>query len=355
MLKRSVLSPVIALLALPLPVLQLSIALPKLSGIYSDPRAELPMALGLATAALVLLVVTLRDLRGPGQRRRLGWLLFISVAAAAMGAHIFLTNPERQSALREVVHIGEYGLLGVLTGTILRRHLGGRGAYVATLLYAGWVGLLDELVQFYHPLRVGDLRDVRVNLVSAGLGVIYLAGVRNRPFPRLPRGWEVRAIALLLGLVGSTFLWFYAETRSGNLISSPDCGTFRSRFTQAQLEDHLPHDPERYRRIQARDTARPVYAMQSLYLSETRGHILHRDGGDERTRTQEDIILRRFYRPAAEALDALGPQEPGPSGDPSYMSPYAPQLQTAIPRRLLVWFAPVPLLLGAGMALLGKR
>jgi VanZ family protein len=72
--------------------------------------------------------------------------------------------------LRKGAHVGEFGVLGALTGRALAA--GPPGAFVtrAALLALG-VAALDEGLQARRPARTGSPLDVALDLAGAGLGI----------------------------------------------------------------------------------------------------------------------------------------------------------------------------------------
>ena len=342
------------LLVLPLPLLQLSITIPKLAGYYNDPRFERPLQIILILLAATGLGAATRHLRDPPRARRVGWLAALTAVAALEAWEVLRTNPVRASALRELVHIGEFGVLGLLVTRLLRSALTPRLGPVAALLYAASVAVLDETVQLFHPWRVGDLRDVQVDVLSAALGIGYALTVVRLRFTG-PAGAGRMATPMLAGLLATLVLFFYAEARSGYLIEDERCGTFRSRFPAEELLARAARDDvARYRQLEQRDARKTIYALEDFYLSETRVHILFRDSGDSSQAAHEDCILEHFYRPAAEALGARRALPPTTGGAP-YASPAARDLNTHVPPRLLLRCAPLPLLVAAALAARRRR
>ena len=99
-----------------------------------------------------------------GLRRSWKTLLQVSIPIAIMAAVAYqLHIPE------ERVHFLEYGLLGTLVQKTARQTTWmqfGMGSLFVVL-----VGVGDELLQWWLPNRVGDLRDVGMNALAGVLGV----------------------------------------------------------------------------------------------------------------------------------------------------------------------------------------
>jgi hypothetical protein len=99
-------------------------------------------------------------------RRRYAALFF---CAAAYGALLWYLSPIPD----EVVHVAEYGALGVLFSWAME---GGRSPWLVVAA-TGVVGVLDEITQGATPGRFYDRRDIVVNLIA---GAIPLWLVRKR-------------------------------------------------------------------------------------------------------------------------------------------------------------------------------
>ena len=73
----------------------------------------------------------------------------------------------------ERIHFLEYGLLAFLAYKALEKDMiQKKSLYALTLLMVAAVSLLDEGIQYLLPNRVGELRDVALNVVSGILGLV---------------------------------------------------------------------------------------------------------------------------------------------------------------------------------------
>ena len=114
-----------------------------------------------------------------GLRRNWKALLQVSIPIAIMAAAAYqLHIPE------ERVHFLEYGLLGILVQKTARQSTWTQ--LVMGSLFVVLVGMGDELLQWWLPNRVGDLRDVGMNALAGVLGVwmgkiLFLAPITRSP------------------------------------------------------------------------------------------------------------------------------------------------------------------------------
>lgn len=126
---------------------------------YTGQQLAWAIALALGLLTTVAVVLLLRSRRAAG-----AWQLLWFIP-------LFLIAPHFLSIVEERVHFIVFGLLGFFTLKLFPRTF----AYALCLLMA----VADEGLQWSLPDRVGDLRDVAVNLVAAWAGVT-LAWVMER-------------------------------------------------------------------------------------------------------------------------------------------------------------------------------
>lgn len=109
--------------------------------------------------------------------------IFVAAGVAAVYVLVFtrLTSPVERS------HLVEYGVVAVLTYAALteRRRNGGRVPFPALLaiLSAAFVGLVDEVIQWFLPNRVFDPIDIVFNAGAAVMAILAagaLARARHR-------------------------------------------------------------------------------------------------------------------------------------------------------------------------------
>jgi len=111
--------------------------------------------------------------------RDLGPRALTALAAAALGYALWMRS---QSIVQERLHLFEYGLLAVLLRSALAERFRDRKhprawRDGAAVLLAGAAGWIDEGIQYFLPNRVYDLRDVRLNVLSASAAVALLEAV----------------------------------------------------------------------------------------------------------------------------------------------------------------------------------
>lgn len=273
----------------------------------------------------------------------------------------------------ERVHLLEYGLLAVLFERAFRVRHPGRLLPVLTLVSVALVSLADEWVQWLTPVRVGDVRDVVLNLWAGAVGLLF--GVALSPSPGVLRrsAPASRRLAAGLGaLLALAFAGFFDQAHLGHEIRDPRSGVFLSWHSPEEL---LTAAEERARRwpVEGPPPRRPL-AVEDTFLSEAGWHANERNHavgtGELATAWRENRILERWYGPyldlgragrwppaqrraIREELLARAPEALGPS--PGYRSPALVGRIVPGPPAILFWAAAVALAGGLAWAALGRR
>ena len=72
----------------------------------------------------------------------------------------------------ERIHLLEYGLLSYLVFKMYRSEQPPLSLYWQSFLTVSFLGTLDEIIQYFIPSRVGDVRDIILNIISGLLGLV---------------------------------------------------------------------------------------------------------------------------------------------------------------------------------------
>ncbi len=255
----------------------------------------LAVALALAgLAAFGAAVVRIRE------HRALRYTL-LAVAAAMIAWQVATWGiGEAAVDVVERVHLVQFGLLGALFERAFRARHRNALLPVLTLLAVGLAGLADEWVQWLTPVRVGDGRDVLLNLWAGGIG--FLIGVAlSSERGRLARP-APESVRLALGL-GSVFVFagaaFFDTAHLGHEIRDPRAGVFRSWFSAEELA-RAAEERDRRWASEGVPVARPL-AIEDPYWTEAGFHVGERDRAVERGALvlawRENRILERWYAP----------------------------------------------------------
>ena len=185
-------------------------------------------------AALVVAVVRIRD------RRMLRYGAI--VAALALGTAYSLWNaqgiPEVDAVER--VHFVEYGLITLLFYRVWRLR-GDASMFVLPLLAGIAVGTLEEWLQWFIPGRVGDMRDVFLNVTAIVCGLLFSVGVDPPDAAAFElRPGSLRRIGVVASVVAVLFALFVHSVHLGVETSDPEAGRFRSQLRCGDPAQHRP-------------------------------------------------------------------------------------------------------------------
>jgi len=202
----------------------------------------------------------------------------------------------------EAFHFVEYGLLACLFYTAWLP-LGDGSVVILPLLCGLLVGTLDEWVQWFVPFRVGEIRDVALNLVAAGCGLLF--GIALQPPQHLTfrlRRDSIPRICGMLAVVTLVLAAFFQSVHLGHDVRDGEIGTFRSRYTREELAAAGTVRLERWRRDPPLAPGR--FSREDQYLSEALWHVRWRNeaerAGDLSTAWRENRIVEIFFAPVLD-------------------------------------------------------
>ena len=260
---------------------------------------------GLLAAALTTAVVRIRD-------RRL--LRFAAIAAAIVIAVVYSTlnasaNPESNAVER--FHFLEYG---VITWLFYRawRPLGDLSVLILPTLAGLMVGTAEEWLQWFIPNRVGELRDIFLNLAAILSGLLFSAAldpphrsvgtVRRASLGRVGRLAAMTVIALAA---------FFHCVHLGYAINDPEIGSFLSRYAPEQLPGLQAHKAEEWKSHPPPLVLKRI-SREDQYLNEGLSHVRWRNRkwseGDVVAAWNENRILEKYFAPVLDTPTYEGKQ-----------------------------------------------
>ncbi len=121
-------------------------------------------------SAFVLGLARIAARRPPGAALRLA-----GAAGAALGGWALLIYTKSQPA--ETIHLLEYGLLAWAALRSAESRLGRPAAWFLALGLLLLAGAGDEVIQYILPGRVGEVRDVLINLAAGLVGLVFWISV----------------------------------------------------------------------------------------------------------------------------------------------------------------------------------
>jgi hypothetical protein len=210
----------------------------------------------------------------------------------------------------EHFHFVEYGIITILFYRGWREH-GDASAFVLPVLAGLLVATLDEWLQWFVPVRVGEMRDVLLDLVAICCGLLVGAAVEPpAEFSKRPRAAgsatsmcvaAATAVLVFAGFVNAVHLGYLVSVEKGTGEQAPGI-FFRSHYTSERLDALAADRAARWR------TDPPVvlkrYSQEDQYMEEGLWHIRRRNqdwaGGQYARAWQENLILERFFEPVLD-------------------------------------------------------
>ena len=74
----------------------------------------------------------------------------------------------------------EFGIVSLLLTLSFRGRISSPKLHIISFFLAVLIGLGDEFVQWLHPLRVGNMRDVYINILSVFLAQFLLLSFEEK-------------------------------------------------------------------------------------------------------------------------------------------------------------------------------
>jgi hypothetical protein len=335
----------------------------KVSGLLRSAfPAHFVVIVGAMVAAAVVTAIVTAILRIKAKRgARYGALA--AALAIGIGYSLASRSGSADADAVEHFHFVEYGVITILFYRAWREQ-GDASAFVLPVLAALLVGTLDEWLQWFVPIRVGEMRDVLLNLVAICCGLLFGAAIEPpAAFSRRLRAESEARIGVAGAVVVLVFAAFVsavhlghlvdAEKGSGNLFReiAPEKvpGTFfRSHYTSERL-DALAAD-----RIARWRAEPPVvlrrFSQEDQYMDEGLWHIRKRNEdwttGQYFRAWQENLILERFFAPVLDtssyALPGGGRWPAGQRSDAAVravgpVAPGSPFVSDALPFPIFIW------------------
>ena len=261
----------------------------------------------IAAAMLVALARIGRPDRGPrlasipDQRRLRYGTLVTALAAGIVFARALRTGNSAIDVV-EAFHFIEYGLLACLFYAAWLP-IGDGSVVILPLLCGLLVGTLDEWVQWFVPFRVGEIRDVVLNFVAVGCGLLF--GIALQPPPHVTfklRRDSIPRVCGLLAVVTLVLASFFQSVHLGHDVRDGEIGLFRSRYTREELAAAGAVRLERWRRDPPLAPGR--FSREDQYLSEGLWHVRRRNeaerAGDLSTAWRENRIVEMFFAPVLD-------------------------------------------------------
>jgi VanZ family protein len=255
-----------------------------------------------AVGAALLVAVAIGLLR----IRQWRWARYAAMAVAlAVGAAYDMAtgSPDPNVRAVERIHFVQFGIITLLFYRAWRDRLD-FSALVMPLMAAFIAGVAEEAYQWFIPARVGELRDVWLNGVAIGCGLLFAAGLEP-PAP-FTAGWKPgsrRRTARLFALAVVALAAFVHTVHLGREIRDPEIGVFDTRFTVEELAEAASDRAARWR-TDPPLVRPPRLSREDQYTTEGLQHVQARNAawtaGDYKAAWRENLILEKYFQPVLE-------------------------------------------------------
>jgi VanZ family protein len=308
------------------------------------PGQFVPIVGGMVAIALLsALAAAFKTIR-ERKAQRYGTIALAIVVAAAYAMFNAGANPE--SNVVELFHFVQYGLIALL----FYRAWGPAGDLSIVLLtaFSGLiVGTVEEWFQWFIPNRVGEMKDIFLNLAAIGTGLLFAAAVD--PPGRWRASLEPAARRTVRWMATATlvvFAVFLQIVHLGHRVQDAEIGTFESRWAGERL---LAIQGEK--REQWTSSPPPVklvrLSREDQFLTEGIQHVRERNrlwtAGDIHGAWLENRILEKYYEPVLDTPTHEGaghrwPAEQRADAESRAMGAAGePYTSDAYPYRILTW------------------
>jgi hypothetical protein len=251
----------------------------------------------LVAAAIVVALARIRARRGA----RYG-AMALSLAGAVVFARWHATGRSEVDVV-ELFHFVEYGIITFLFYRAWKPADDG-SVFILPVLAGLLVGTCEEWLQWFIPVRVGEMADVFLNLAAILCGLVFsVAADPPSRFTFRLRPGSLRRIGRVAACVVFVFAMFFQVVHIGFTITDDEIGSFDSRYSKAELQTlqlqkrdewHVHPLPLELHRVSREDQ----------YMSEGVVHVQERNeawtAGDALTAFRENQILEKYYQPVLD-------------------------------------------------------
>jgi hypothetical protein len=224
--------------------------------------------------------------------------LALAVSYAAWNA-----GENQDSNAVELLHFLQYGAVTLL---FYRASKGSAdAAMIAVPLLAGViVGTCEEWLQWFLPVRVGEIRDLYLNVAAITCGLLFSVAVDPpQAFRRPLRPGSARLIGRFAVAAGLVLAAFVHVVHLGHEIRDDEAGVFESRYSRDRLLDLQAARIEQWRRDPPSLQVRRV-SREDQYMTEGVQHVRWRntrwDQGDALAAWNENRILEKYFAPVLD-------------------------------------------------------
>ncbi len=260
------------------------------------------LIVGSAIAVVIVgaLLATLLRIR---ERRAIRYGALVAAVALGVGYSLRYADGRPDIDVVERFHFVEFGIVTLLFYRAWRP-LNDWSVFVLPYLAGLLVGTLEEWLQWFIPVRVGEMRDIFLNSAAIGSGLLFSVAL-DPPASFAPRLSPAsrRAVARFAAVVVLAIAGFFHTVHLGHEIHDPEIGTFRSRHTAERLAELSAARAERWKTDPPPLTI-PRLSREDQFLTEGIEHVRRRnelwDANDAAAAWRENRILEKYYAPVID-------------------------------------------------------
>ena len=254
------------------------------------------LAVGLA---IVVAVTRIRD-------RRVERFALLATALLLGATYMWATaTPYAEVNAVERVHFVEYGLIAFLFYRAFRP-AGDWSVLILPLLAGVLVGTVDEWLQWFIPVRVGEAHDVFLNLASLACGVLFAVALEPpASFTARLTADSLKRVGLGGAIVWLVFAAFVSQVHLGHAVDIDGVARFHSHYTAGQLDALACDRAERWTRAPPKTLHR--LSREDQYLDEGLWHVRRRNVVDIDEAWGENLILEGFFGPVLDTATYASP------------------------------------------------
>ncbi len=285
--------------------------------------------LGLAACAFLYAIVRIRHQRllRYGALALAAGLLWLQETVLSAG--IADASLASRVSVVEKIHLVEYGLLAYLLYRAFKP-TGDLAMLLLPLLWVAIAGVADEGMQWLVETRLGEIRDVFLNLYAGLCGLIFSLALdppKSFTWNLVPR--RRRLTTDTTGLAVLAMGLFFNLAHLGYQHVDPEIGRFLSWHTLDELRDAAADRELRWR--DDPPTELSPWRREDYFLTEAAWQVNHRNerfqAGDPYLAARANRILEKHYSPFLDLNSFRG------SGRHRYPPAVRDELETKAPRR----------------------
>ncbi len=259
-------------------------------------RGVAAIILALVAIAVVAALVRIK------QRRALRYGCIVAALVLGIGYAMVSRTGDPSVDVVERFHFIEYGLVTFLFYRAWRP-VGDGSLLILPVLAALLVGTCEEWLQWFVPARVGEMRDVFLNLWAIICGLLFSVALDPpQRFTRSLRPTSWRRVRRLAAVVLLVFAMFFESVHLGYEVPDPEVGSFRSTYRRDQLDALAKERAERWKSNPLLTWSR--LSREDQYFSEGVVHVRARNRCWTEDKlacaSRENAILERYFAPVLD-------------------------------------------------------